>query len=58
MVTSTEDDVASLAHYMLGMELKFDGDRADAKNHLKLAVERGGLAPEEQERVQEALNSL
>ena len=58
MASSSESEVSSLAHYMLGMDLKYSGSRQDAKKHLELALERGGLAADELGRVQEALAAL
>jgi tetratricopeptide (TPR) repeat protein len=58
MVQSEDKEVASLAHYMLGMDHKYDGSRADAKMHLEKAIQCGGLQLEERSRVEEALTSL
>jgi tetratricopeptide (TPR) repeat protein len=58
MVENQDDEVSSLAHYMLGMDFKYAGSRVEAKDHLEQAVKRGGLAPDERARVEEALASL
>lgn len=48
----------ALAHYLLAMELKFDGDRGAAKKHFEKALELRELPPEETVRIQAALESL
>ena len=58
MVSSEEKEIASLAHYMLGMDHKYEGARAEAKAHLEQALQKGGLQEDEAARVKEALNSL
>jgi tetratricopeptide (TPR) repeat protein len=51
---ATGEDKA-LAHFMLGMEHKFDGEREPAKKHLCAALEAGGLPERERAQVEAAL---
>lgn len=58
LVKSEDAAVSGLAHYMLGMEHKFDGQRREATSHLEAALAGGGLAPEDAANVRAALDDL
>jgi tetratricopeptide (TPR) repeat protein len=58
LIEGSESEISSLAHYMLGMDLKYTGARQDAKKHLELALKCGGLAEDESARVQDALSTI
>lgn len=53
-----DPEVSGLAHYMLAMELKFDGERRPAKEHLEAALKSKGLSDEDRERAQAVLSAL
>lgn len=58
-LTKGEDaEDAALAHYMLGMEHKHDGERADAKRHLEAAVKSNALAGDAAEKAKAALKDI
>lgn len=55
LTQSQEPTEAAMAHLLLGLEHKFDGQRADAKKHLHAAVESGRLPKDELAMAQAAL---
>jgi hypothetical protein len=55
--TASGEDKA-LAHFMLAMELKFDGERAPAKKHLRAALDVGGLTDRDRKQAEAALADL
>lgn len=58
-LTASQDPAESAyAHLMLGMELKLDGRRADAKRHLEAALAAGALPEAETETAQAALKEV
>jgi len=58
LVKSSDPEEAGLAHFMLGMEHKFDGMRREATSHLEAAIASGGLGPDETAQAQAALDDL
>jgi tetratricopeptide (TPR) repeat protein len=57
LTQSADAETKALAHFMLGMEHKFDGDRRPAKDHLEKAIQLG-LPPHEKASADQALQDL
>jgi len=58
LVNEDDDEVSCLSHFMFGMDLKFSGDRQEAKKHLEAAKSKNGLKPEQAIQVEQALAKL
>lgn len=58
LVEDEDEEVSCLSHFMLGMDLKFHGNRQDAKKHLELAKSKNGLQAEQASQVEQALAQL
>jgi hypothetical protein len=55
---STVPEDAAIAHFMLGMEYKFDGERALAKKHFETALKGNALPEREKSQAEEALKEV
>jgi tetratricopeptide (TPR) repeat protein len=58
LLKAPDPEEAALASYMLGMEYKYEGRRAEAKKYLERALASEALGPEERARVEEALQMV
>lgn len=58
LTRSAHPPEAALAQLMLGLEYKFDGQRAEAKRHLTAAVDSGQLPKEDLGLAQKALSEV
>jgi tetratricopeptide (TPR) repeat protein len=58
LIKSGEAETAALAHQMLGMEHKFAGERAKAKEHLSKALASAALPPDERRSAEAAMEDL
>lgn len=58
LVNREEEETRALAHFMLGMEHKFDGERAPAKQHLEAALALAALPDDARSTAQSAMQDL
>ena len=58
LVEDEDEEISCLAHFMFGMDLKFHGNRKEARKHLELAQSKNGLQPEQAGQVEKALEQL
>jgi hypothetical protein len=58
LIKSNDAETAALAHQMLGMEHKFVGERAKAKEHLSKALASPALPPDERRSAELAMQDL
>ncbi len=58
LIKSEDAETAALANHMLGMEHKFVGERAKAKQHLEKALASPALPPDERASAQQAMEDL
>lgn len=58
LVKRDDDETRALAHFMLGMEHKFDGERAPAKQHLEAALALEALPADARATADQAMQDL
>jgi tetratricopeptide (TPR) repeat protein len=58
LLKADDAEEAALASYMLGMEYKYEGRRAEAKKYLERALASDALGPEDKARIQDALKMV
>ena len=58
LIASPKLGESAMAHFMLGMDYKFDGDRASAKEHLQTALASDALPDDERQQAENALKSV
>jgi tetratricopeptide (TPR) repeat protein len=58
LLKAADAEEAALASYMLGMEYKYEGRRAEAKKYLERALASEALGPEEKARIEDALKMV